>query len=290
MLKNGEFDAGELGLTFYLGTLDFDDPPFIAIPVFPVRFFRHSAIFVNTKSGIASPRDLAGKRIGEMFFYGTDVGVWAKGILSDDYGFRADSAHYHVGGIDRYVPKWDWLPFKPNPPTHVQVEQLAAGRTLGAMLDCGDIDALITAIAPSSPLQRSANVRRLFENHELIERDYFRRTGIFPIMHTVVIRKELYRRHPWVARSLAQAFRDAKAQAERLYAMGTPFMHTSFMLPWLTAHLEENKELMGDDPWPYGLAANRNTLDTFLRYHHAQGLSKRRYTPEEIFAPETLAD
>jgi hypothetical protein len=290
LLKNGDFDTAEMGLTFYLGTLDSDDPPFIAIPVFPVRFFRHSAVFVNSGSGIASPSDLAGKKIGEMFFYGTDVGVWIKGILGDEYGVRPDSIRYLVGGVDWYEPKWDWLPFRPNPPAHVQVEQLAKDQTLNAKLQAGEIDALISALVPSSFLKGSASVRRLFEDYERQERDYFTRTGIFPIMHTVVIRRSVYRQHPWVARSLVDAFLAAKKQAEHAYTAGLPFMNTSITIPWLTAHLEENRRLLGEDPWPYGVAANRKTLDTFLRYHHEQGLTKRRYTVDEIFAPETLAD
>lgn len=290
LLKNGDFDASEMGLTFYLGTLDFDDPPFIAIPVFPVRFFRHSSVFVNANSGIASPADLAGKNVGEMFFYGTDVGVWIKGILSDEFNVAPTSVRYFVGGVDRYEPKWDWLPFQPNPPAHVRVEQLDKGQTLNAKLQSGEIDALISALVPSSFANGAPNVRRLFENYELVERDYFARTGIFPIMHTVVIRRAIYKQHPWVARSLLEAFRAAKKQAEHAYVAGMPFMNTNVTIPWLTSHLEENRRLLGDDPWPYGAAANRKTLDTFLRYHHEQGLTKRRYTVDEIFAPETLTD
>lgn len=134
LLERGEFDAAEMGLTFYLGTLDYDEPPFIAIPVFPVRFFRHSSIFVNANSGIATPSELAGKKVGEMFFYGTDVGVWIKGVLSDEFNVAPTSLRYFVGGVDRYEPRWDWLPFRPNPPAHVDVEQLGAGQTLNAKL------------------------------------------------------------------------------------------------------------------------------------------------------------
>ncbi len=290
LLERGEFDAAEMGLTFYLGTLDFDEPPFIAIPVFPVRFFRHSSMFVNANSGIATPSELAGKKIGEMFFYGTDVGVWIKGILSDEFDVAPTSVRYFVGGVDRYEPKWDWLPFRPNPPAHVEVRQLGEGQTLNAKLQSGEIDALISALVPSCYLNRSPGISRLFENYETVERDYFARTAIFPIMHTMVVRRTVYRQHPWVARSLLEAFRAAKKKTERAYSAGLPFMNTNVAIPWLTAHLEENRRLLGDDPWPYGVGANRKTLDTFLRYHHAQGLSKRRYTVDEIFAAETLAD
>jgi hypothetical protein len=286
LLKNHEFDVAEMGLTFYLGTLSFDDPPFIAIPVFPVRFFRHSAVFVNTKSGISSPRDLVGKRVGEMFCYGTDVGVWIKGIMAEEHAAPTASYRYFVGGVDHYVPPWEWLPFRP--PADVEVQQLREGQTLDAMIESGEIDALISALVPASFLKGSPNVRRLFADYESVERDYFRRTGIFPIMHTVVIRREVYRRDPWLAQALVKAFVAAKAQAEHPYRAGAAFMNTGTMVPWLTAHLEDNRRLLGEDPWPYDFAANRKAIDTFLRYHHAQGLSQRRYLPEEIFAPETI--
>jgi 4,5-dihydroxyphthalate decarboxylase len=290
MCKDKEFDASELGLTFYLGSLELDEPPFIAIPVFPLRFFRHAAVFVNTKSGIASPKDLAGRRVGELFFYGHDAGVWAKGILSEEYGVPATSMHHTVGGVDRFVPKWDWLPFNPNPPTHVKVEQLPPGQTLDQKLESGEIDALFTAIMPPSFLKGSKNVRRLFENYEAVERDYYARTKIFPIMHTFVIRRDVYNKNPWVAQALYKAFKAAKQAAYHGYAMGDSFMHGYFMMPWFTAHREENRKLLGDDPYPYGVEANRKTLETFLRYHHEQGVTRRRFQVDEIFAPECLAD
>ncbi len=288
MVRDKEFEVSELGLTFYVGTLGLEDPPFIAIPVFPLRFFRHSAVFVNTASDIESPKDLIGKRVGELFCYGHDAGIWAKGILSDEYGVSTNSYTYYVGGLDRPVPKWDWLPFQP--PSNVRVHQLGPNQTLDSMLEAGEIDALYSAIVPPSLLKGSKNIRRVFENYEAVEREYFRKTGIFPIMHTLVIRKDIYQKYPWVAQSLYKAFKEAKNQAHNLYKSGEAFMHGLFMIPWLTAHREENRKLMGDDLWPYGLEPNRKVLDTFLRYHHEQGLSKRRFKPEELFAPETLVE
>jgi 4,5-dihydroxyphthalate decarboxylase len=287
MVRDKEFEVSELGLTFYIGTLGLDDPPFIALPVFPLRFFRHSAIFVNTASGIESPKDLIGKRVGELFTYGHDAGIWAKGILSDDYGVPADSVTYYVGGLDRPA-RWDWLPW--DPPPNVKIQQLGPMQTLDAMLEGGEIDALYSAIVPPALIRGSPRVRRLFEDYEAVERDYFRRTGIFPIMHTVVMRKDVYQQNPWIARSLYDAFKEAKDKAARLYQMGESFMHGLFMIPWLTAHREENRRLMGDDLWPYGVERNVKVLDTFLRYHHEQGLSKRRLRVDELFVPETLVD
>jgi 4,5-dihydroxyphthalate decarboxylase len=287
MMRDHEFEVSELGLTFYIGSLGLDDPPFVAIPVFPLRFFRHSAIFVNAESGIESPRDLIGKKVGELFTYGHDAGIWARGILSDDYGVPADSISYYVGGLDRPA-RWDWVPF--HLPPNFRVQQLDPDQTLDSMLEAGEIDALYSAIVPPSLIKGSARVRRLFENYEAVERDYFRRTSIFPIMHTVVIRRDVYRENPWIARAIYDAFKEAKQRAADLYRMGGAFMHGLFMVPWLTAHLEENRQLMGDDLWPYGLEPNRKALDTFLRYHHEQGCSSRRFTPDELFAPETLVD
>jgi 4,5-dihydroxyphthalate decarboxylase len=286
MVKNREFDVSELGFKFYVASLGAEDPPFVAIPVFPLRIFRHSSIFIHTGRGIARPADLAGKRIGEPFAYGHDAAIWARGILSDEYGVPPESATYYVGavtaGLQRDLPT---LPLR----SEIRVEPLAPGRTLDAMLAAGELDALYSAIAPPS-LRTSPHVRRLFENYEEVERAYFCDTGIFPIMHTVVIRRDLYREHPWIARSLYQAFVEAKQAAYDHYATWSSFQHATYAIPWLTEHLEENRRLMGDDWWPYGLAPNRKAIDTFLRYLYEQGLSARRWTPDELFAPETLVD
>ena len=287
MLKFREFDVSELGFKFYVSSLGLEDPPFIAIPVFPLRLFRHSAIFINREAGINEPRDLIGKRIGEPFAYGHDAAIWARGVLSDEYGVPVESASYHVGAVDAHF-KRDFAPFPPTP--NIRVEQLRADQTLDAMLESGELDALYSAIAPPSYLNASPRVGRLFENYPDVERGYFAETGIFPIMHTVVIRKELYRANPWIAQSLYTAFKEAKRAAYEHYRYWGSFQHATYAIPWLSAHMEDNRRLMGDDWWPYGLADNRKTIDAFLRYHHEQGLSKRQLKAEDLFAPETLVD
>jgi ABC-type nitrate/sulfonate/bicarbonate transport system substrate-binding protein len=287
-LARGDFDLIEMGLTFYLGTLAQDDPPFIAIPAFLSRSFRHSAIYVNTNSGISKPQDLVGKRVGELFCYGHDAGVWAKGILSDEYGVAADSYKYYIGGVDHPAAPWNWLPF--TYPSNVSIEHIGTNRTLGDMLETGEIDALVSAIVPPALLRGSPNVKRLFDDHEALERAYFRKTGIFPIMHLVVIRRELYRQHPWIARSFYDALCGAKDVVTNAYKGKEGHMHRLFMIPWLTNLVESNRGLMGDDYWPYGVAKNHAALDAFLRFHYEQGISKRRFRPEEIFAPETLEE
>jgi hypothetical protein len=287
MVRHQGFDVAELGLTFYLRTLDLEDPPFIALPVFPNRQFRHSAIFVNTSSGIAAPRDLAGKVVGEFATYGHDAGVWAKGILADDYGVTPDQIRrWVIGGFDRPMPPLDFVP-QPHP-ADVDVARAPEGTALGPMLDAGEIDAFISADVPQCVLNGSPNVARLFPDSEEVERAYFRRTGHFPIMHTVVVRRELLTRHPSLAQTLYRAFCDAKDVATEQYRTGRIFNHGTRMVPWLGDLFEENRLLFPDDWWPYGVEANRDTVDTFLRYHVEQGLSQRRLTCEDIFVPELL--
>jgi 4,5-dihydroxyphthalate decarboxylase len=170
-------------------------------------------------------------------------------------------------------------------PSDIRIERIGPTQTLSAMLASGEIDALYTARMPSSFHTSGGKVKRLFENFVPVEQDYYRRTGIFPIMHTVVIRRELYEAHRWVAVSLYKAFCAAQKEA---YADLQETAALKTMLPWLTAHAEDARREMGEDFWPYGFAGNRATLATFLRYHHEQGLSKRLLQPEELFAPETL--
>ena len=286
-LQFKEFDVAEMGLKFYVSTLGLENPPYIAIPVFPVRLFRHSAIYINSASGIGSPQDLIGKKVGEPFAYGHDGAIWARGILSDEYGVPVDSVTYHVGAVARTLRR-DFAPFLPQ--NNIRVEQIGPDQTLDAMLESGEIDAFYSAIVPPSLLAGSKKVRRLFADYQAVERAYFAKTGIFPIMHTVVIRREIYQRHPWLAQSLYKAFKEAKAQALALYRARALNFHITYAFPWIGALLDGVRATMGDDWWPYGVEQNRKTIETFLRYHEEQGLSRRRITIEEMFAPETFVD
>jgi 4,5-dihydroxyphthalate decarboxylase len=286
MIRHRQFDVSELGITYYLRSLELMDAPFIAIPVFPNRFFRHSAIFVNAHKGIQSPGDLAGRRVGELQRYGHDAGIWAKGALDDDFGLKASSMEHYVGGIERTGAGPDWAPFEP--PPDVVIRRLLPEQGLDRMLERGEIDALFSAHVPPSARKHPARVRRLFPDFEDVERDYFRRTGIFPIMHTVVIRRDIYERNRWIARALMQAFEDAKALAMKAYAAGDMFFNAPIMIPWLVSLREKNRALMGENFWPYGVEANRKTLAACLRHHREQGLLRRSYEIEELFAPETL--
>ncbi len=281
MLRHREFDVAEMSLSSYTVSLFSEQRPFVAIPVFPSRFFRHSCIYVNAQSGIRSAKDLIGKKIGNPEYQMT-APVWIRGILSDRYGVPVDSVTYYTGGEEE--------PGRPeklklNLPENIRVERIGPDQTLSRMLLDGEIDALYTARMPSSFRNGNGAVVRLFENFQEVERDYYRATRLFPIMHTVVIRREIYEANPWVAQSLCKAF----TEAQRLtYEDLRETAALKGMLPWLNAHVEEAVREMGEDYWPYGFEANRETLSTFLRYSFEQGLSKRLLRPEELFAPQTL--
>ena len=281
MLRHREFDAAEMSLSSYAMTVDRGDSPFVAIPVFPSRMFRHGCIFVSAQSGIREARALAGRRIGVPEYQMT-APVWIRGILHDEYGVDPTSVEYVTGGVEQ-AGREEKL--KLDLPPTFRVTPIGAAQTLAQMLADGEIDALYTARAPSTLATRPGTVRRLFDDYVAVEREYYRKTRIFPIMHTIVIRRDVHRAHPWVAQSLQKAFAEAKRHAradlDATHALAS-------MLPWQVAHVEEARRELGDDWWPYGFAANRAVLDTFLRYHHTQGLSKRRLAPEDLFAPETL--
>ncbi len=283
MVRHREFDVAEMSLSSYSVTASRDKPPFIALPVFPSRMFRHSCIFVSAKSGIREPRDLVGKRIGVPEYQMT-APVWIRGILQDEYGVDPTSVEYWTGGEES--PGRDEK-LKLALPPDFRVRPIGPTQTLAQMLADGEIDALHTARVPSTFYTRPGDVKRLFPNFVEVEHDYWRRGRIFPIMHTVVIRRDVYEANRWIARSLYKAFVEAKVRA--LEALDATFALAT-MLPWQVSAVEEAKREMGDDWWPYGVNANRKVLETFLRYHHEQGLSARRLAVDELFAPETLED
>lgn len=281
MLRHYEFDVAEMSLSSYVLSLFGERSRLIAIPVFPSRFFRHSCIFIKRDSGIREPKDLIGKRVGTPEYQMT-AGVWIRGILSDEYKVPVSSVTYFRGGEEE-PGRPEKIPL--SLPPEIRLESIPPMKTLSAMLESGEIDALYTARMPSTFAGACGKVRRLFDNYQAVEQDYFSRTKIFPIMHVIVIRRDVYEKSPWVAQSLHKAF----AQAQRiaygeLYDSGA--LHC--MLPWLTRHVEETRALMGTDFWPYGLERNLHTLETFVRYSFEQGLAKRLLKPEELFAPETL--
>ena len=281
-----QFDISELGLTFYLRMLDSGDDSYVALPAFPNRVFRHSCVFVNADSGIAEPADLVDRTIGEFGTYGQDSGVWAKGILADEYGFQPARNRWVIGGLDHPMAPFDFIPH-PHP-TDLNMSVVSEGSTLSGMLVAGELDALFTANIPQPVLDGSPKVKRLFVDFEPIERDYFRRTGIFPMMHTVVARRELLDRQPELAAQVYRALLAAKDCAAEGYRRGRRLYEVQNMVPWMDALFDKNRTLFGDDWFPYGVEANRTAIDTYLRYHHEQGLSPRRWTIDEIFAADLL--
>lgn len=274
-----EFDVSEMSLSSYTVSLHRENPPFIAIPVWPSRFFRHSCVYVSAKSGIKTPKDLIGKRIGVPEFQMT-APVWIRGILAEHYGVPVDSVTYHTGGEEEpgRIEKQ-----KLDLPKNIKVTPIPEDKTLSQMLADGEIDALHTARAPST--FDGVRVKRLFPDYAAEEKAYYKKTGIFPMMHTIAIRRDLYEKNRWIAQTLMKAF----VQAQKLtYEMHRQTAAHATMLPWFNAHVDETRALMGDDYWPYGFDKNAATLRTFLKYHHDCGLSKRLLKPEDLFAPETL--
>lgn len=278
MAKFKEFDIAEMSLSTYCRTLHSPEQPFIAIPVFPSRFFRHSCIYVNSNSGIASPQDLVGKRVASPEYQMT-APVWIRGMLSDDYGVDLMTQSHYTGGQEQAGR------IERSPLTLPWVKPIPTQSTLSQMLYDGEIDALYAARTPSSFLKGDGQVVRLFENFGDVEREYYRRTKIFPIMHTVVIRREIYQRYPWIAQNLTKALTQSQQQTY------TDLLETDAlkaMLPFLPAYIADTRKEFGDDWWAYGFEQNYQTLETFCRYHYEQGLSTRLLTPSELFAPETL--
>ncbi|MGA8513212.1 MAG: ABC transporter substrate-binding protein [Burkholderiaceae bacterium] len=276
-----EFDVCEMSLSSYCVSLNRPDKPFIALPIFPSRFFRHSCIYINANSGIKEPKDLIGKRIASPEYQMT-APVWIRGILSDHYGVPVDAQPYLYGGEEE-TGRIEKL--KLDLPPNIKVSPIGPDQTLTQMLHTGELDALYTARMPSSFLKGDGKVKRLFENYGEIERAYFRQTKIFPIMHTVVMRRDVYEANRWIAQSLTKAFIEAQ---RRTYEDLKETAALKAMLPWLNAHVDETMREMGDDWWAYGLDKNRHVLETFTRYHLEQGLSKRLLTVDELFAPESL--
>lgn len=281
MLRHREFEVAEMSFASYLVSLGAQSPPFIALPVFTSRMFRHASIYINRQAGIDRPEDLRGKVVGTPEFQ-LSACVWVRGILEDHHGVPADAVTYRTGGQEApgRVEKASL-----ELPDSFDVRSIPTDRTLAEMLAEGEIDALYTPRIPSPFVDGDPRVGRLFEDVVAVEAAYFQKTGIFPIMHVVVVRRDVYERHPWVAQSLYKAFLEAKRDAmERLYDSSA----LRFMLPWLNQQLEDAQRLLGDDYWSYGLGGNAADVEAFLRYHHEQGLSRRRFQPDELFAPESL--
>ena len=279
MLRHGEFDAAEMSMSSYLLRRARGDDSLLAIPVFTSRMFRHSCVWVNAEAGVGRPEDLKGKRMGVPEYQVTAV-VWIRGFLQDDYGVAPSDMRWYRGGLIQ-PGRVEKLAISPR---GVQLTTISPERTLSDMLASGEIDALMAPRPPST--YDGVKVRRLFEDFRSVEADYYRRTRIFPIMHTVVIRRELLDRYGWLARSLYDAFSEAKQRSMQNLVNYPSALVTS--LPWQLAETEATRALMGDDFWPYGVEPNRKTLEALARYSYQQGLAEREIKVDEMFAESTL--
>ena len=278
-----EFDVSEMSLSNHITMISRGDSSFVAIPVFPSRCFRHSCVFINTESGIKEPADFKGKRVGAPE-YSITAAVWIRGFFNDDYGVRAGDVKWVVGGQEDPGRKER---VKLELPPEIKVESLSDDKTLNGVLESGEIDALISARSPSCFVKGSPKVRRLFPNYRDVEVEYYQRTKIFPIMHVLVIRREIYDKNPWIARSLYKAFCEAKDYAIQNMHISNTLAST---LPWLAWEREQLKEIFGPDWWPYGIEANHRVLEHLIRYMGEQGLLAQPVKVEEVFAPNMVGE
>src|SRR4051812_5655536 len=280
MMKYEEFDVSELSMGAFLTAAAHGRRPFIGIPVFPSRTFRHRCIFVNTRSGVQSIDDLRGRRVG-VPEYSMTAAVWLRGLFQHEYGVSPSEINWVQAG-EEHPGRKDRVDFEM--PAGVRLES-RPDTTLNAMIDSGEIDAMMSPRMPTCFLNGAPHIKRLFPNYRDAEKEYFKKTGLFPIMHVIVIKRSIYDRDPWVAQTLYKAFCQAKELCMKdLY--DTNILRVS--LPWTSAEYEETRDLMTADYWPYGLAPNRDNLETLHGYLYEQGLIKQRLDLGELFALETL--
>ncbi len=278
-MRSGDFDVSELSFSSYLVRLARGDSPYVAIPVFLSRAFRHTSIYVR-KDRISKPEDLKGRRIGIPEYQLTAI-VWARSILQDDYGVSPEDVVWVRGGIDE--------PGRPekiklNLPEGVKIENAPDDRTISEMLRDGEIDGFIAPRPPGRGALSHPNVGWLFDDPTIVAKDYYKRTGIFPIMHVLGIKNELAHAQPWLPAALLKAFTQSKQAALELLADTSA---TKVTLPFVEEQLKSARETLGNDFWSYGVHANRNTLEAFVRHHHQQGLSSRQVSIDELFHPAT---
>jgi 4,5-dihydroxyphthalate decarboxylase len=278
--RHAEFDICELSLSSFTVKTAQGDCPYVGVPAFVSRAFRHTSIYVRTDR-IKKPADLKGKKIG-LPEYQLTANVWARALLEDDHGVKPSDIQWVRGGLEEAGrPEKIAITL----PKDVKLENAPEGRTLSAMLEAGEIDGFIGPRVPSCFTRGAPHVGWLFADPVAAAKDYFKRTGIFPIMHIIGVRREIVERQPWLPAALLKAFERAKSIAlEKLSDTSS----AKVTLPFVEERLMEARALMGHDFWPYGVAANRKTLETFLPHHHAQGLSSRLVKVEELFHPATF--
>lgn len=278
-MRSQDFDIAELSFSSYLVKHAKGECPYIAVPVFLSRAFRHTSIYVR-KDRIRTPADLRGKRVG-LPEYQLTANVWARAILQDDHGVRPEDITWVRGGIDT-PGRPEKIPLQL--PPGVRLESAPEGATISELLDRGEIDGFIGPRPPGGAALRNPDVGWLFDDPTAAAKDYYRRTGVFPIMHVVGIRRTLAEQHPWLPAAVLKAFTQSKAAALELLSDTSA---TKVTMPFVEDQLKIVRALMGDDYWSYGVAAARRTLETFVRHHHGQGLSQRLVPVDELFHPAT---
>lgn len=272
MLNHEEFDASEMSLSNYLIALDQGDRRFVAIPVFPSRVFRHSCIWINAHAGIREPRDLIGKRVG-IADYSMTALLFVRGMLKHEYNVLPEDIHWFRRRSEHVAIK---------APANLRIDTIEKDQTLDGLLEKDLLDAVAVTSPPRGFKSGSRLVRRLFPDVKQIESEYYRRTQIFPIMHLVVIRRELYEKKPAIAATLTRAFQTAKEQAyDRLKGDLLP-------VPWMKIDLEYAEQVLGTDLYPYGIKRNIPSLEAATLYAYEQGLTEKKLSVNELFAPETL--
>jgi 4,5-dihydroxyphthalate decarboxylase len=289
-LKCQEFDVSEMSFSTYIAHREQGRAHYTAIPVFLSRAFRHSAIFIRDgratgeRGAIASPTDLVGKRVGTPEYFTTML-VWMRGLLADEYGIKPSDLRWCVGGLEQSATETP-LPLQAGNAKEkaIEIEIIPPGKTLSGMLVTGEIDALFSARPPSCFLRGEAV--RLFPDYRAAEQSYFRKSGVYPVMHAVGIRNTLLAAHPWLAARFFTAFSRAKDMAIADLEKLSAFVVT---LPWIEAEYRATQAVLGKDVWPYGIEANRETIGTLCRYLHEQGFTNRRMGIDELFAPMAAA-
>ena len=277
--RHAEFDICEMSLSSFTVKTAQGTCPYVGVPAFVSRAFRHTSIYVRTDR-VKKPEDLKGKKVG-LPEYQLTANVWARALLEDDHGVKPSDIHWVRGGIaEAGRPEKISIKLPPD----VTLDDAPAGKSISALLAEGAIDGFIAPRPPAVP-NGTPNIGWLFPDPVAAAKDYFKRTGIFPIMHLVGVRRDLAEQHPWLPGAVLKAFEQAKVVA---LAQLSDTSATKVTLPFIEERLSEARALMGEDFWSYGVEANRKTLDTFLRHHHAQGLSPRLVTAEELFHPGTL--
>lgn len=272
MLNNEEFDASEMSLSTYTILRSQGNQRFIALPIFPSRTFRHSCIYIHSASGIQKPHDLKGKRIG-VADYQMTAAIWVRGILNHEYQVLADELRWVVGAPIQAGIKL---------PAQIPIEHISPGQSLEEMLEAGEIDALISVMIPRSFRAKNPHVKRLFPNYREVETEYYRRTKIFPIMHTFVLKTNLFQKEPWIAVSLYKAFVRAKEfNYKRLYDSNALVVS----LPWIVDEIEASRRIFGEEIWNYSIEGSRPTLEALVQYLDEQGLTRRRMRVEDLFVP-----